>query len=51
MHDECVPAEKELQDGRPYKEVLAELRQKAVLYLNTDGNGRGYLGAGGSHSY
>lgn len=28
----------------------AELRQKAVLYLNTDGNGRGYLGAGGSHS-
>ena len=29
----------------------AELRQKAVLYLNTDGNGRGYLGAGGSHSY
>ena len=29
----------------------AELKQKAVLYLNTDGNGRGYLGAGGSHSY
>jgi N-acetylated-alpha-linked acidic dipeptidase len=28
----------------------AELRQKAVLYLNTDGNGRGYLGAGGSHT-
>ena len=28
----------------------AELRQKAVLYLNTDGNGRGYLYAGGSHS-
>lgn len=27
-----------------------ELRQKAVLYLNTDSNGRGYLGAGGSHS-
>jgi N-acetylated-alpha-linked acidic dipeptidase len=27
-----------------------ELRQKAVMYLNTDGNGRGYLGAGGSHS-
>jgi N-acetylated-alpha-linked acidic dipeptidase len=27
-----------------------ELRQKAVLYLNTDGNGRGYLYAGGSHS-
>ena len=29
----------------------AELKQKAVLYLNTDGNGRGYLGAGGSHSF
>ncbi|MCC6317119.1 MAG: M28 family peptidase [Gemmatimonadaceae bacterium] len=28
----------------------AELRQKAVAYINTDGNGRGYLGAGGSHS-
>ena len=27
-----------------------ELRRKAVLYLNTDGNGRGYLYAGGSHS-
>jgi len=28
----------------------AELKQKAVLYVNTDGNGRGYLGVGGSHS-
>ncbi len=28
----------------------SELRQKAVFYLNTDGNGRGYLGVGGSHS-
>lgn len=28
----------------------AELQQKAVLYLNTDSNGRGYLGLGGSHS-
>jgi N-acetylated-alpha-linked acidic dipeptidase len=28
----------------------AELKQKAVAYINTDGNGRGYLGAGGSHS-
>jgi N-acetylated-alpha-linked acidic dipeptidase len=28
----------------------AELTAKAVLYLNTDGNGRGFLGAGGSHS-
>ncbi|EAR15164.1 MULTISPECIES: M28 family metallopeptidase [Robiginitalea] len=29
---------------------LAELREKAVAYINTDGNGRGFLGAGGSHS-
>jgi N-acetylated-alpha-linked acidic dipeptidase len=28
----------------------ADLRAKAVFYLNTDGNGRGYLGVGGSHS-
>jgi N-acetylated-alpha-linked acidic dipeptidase len=27
-----------------------ELKQKAVAYINTDGNGRGYLGAAGSHS-
>lgn len=27
-----------------------ELRQHAAVYLNTDGNGRGYLGMGGSHS-
>ncbi|HWR16368.1 MAG TPA: transferrin receptor-like dimerization domain-containing protein [Terriglobales bacterium] len=27
-----------------------ELRQKAVAYINTDGNGRGFLSAGGSHS-
>ena len=27
-----------------------ELQQKAVLYVNTDGNGRGYFGMGGSHS-
>jgi N-acetylated-alpha-linked acidic dipeptidase len=26
-----------------------ELRQKAVVYINTDGNGRGALNAGGSH--
>jgi N-acetylated-alpha-linked acidic dipeptidase len=26
-----------------------ELRQKAVVYINTDGNGRGSLGVGGSH--
>lgn len=28
----------------------AELRQKAVAYINTDGNGRGYLDASGSHA-
>lgn len=28
----------------------AELRQKAVLYLNSDTNGRGFLEAGGSHA-
>lgn len=28
-----------------------ELQQKAVVYINTDGNGRGYLGMGGSHTY
>jgi N-acetylated-alpha-linked acidic dipeptidase len=27
-----------------------ELKQRAVAYINTDGNGRGYLGAAGSHS-
>jgi N-acetylated-alpha-linked acidic dipeptidase len=27
-----------------------ELKRKAVLYINTDGNGRGFLSAGGSHS-
>ena len=28
----------------------AELQAKAVAYINTDGNGRGFLGAGGSHT-
>jgi N-acetylated-alpha-linked acidic dipeptidase len=28
----------------------AELARKAVVYLNTDGNGRGFLNAGGSHT-
>jgi N-acetylated-alpha-linked acidic dipeptidase len=28
----------------------AELRDKAVVYINTDGNGRGFLNAGGSHT-
>lgn len=27
-----------------------ELRQKAVAYINTDSNGRGFLGVGGSHT-
>jgi len=28
----------------------AELQQKVVAYINTDGNGRGFFGAGGSHT-
>jgi N-acetylated-alpha-linked acidic dipeptidase len=28
----------------------AELREKAAVYINTDGNGRGFLNAGGSHA-
>jgi len=27
-----------------------ELREKAALYINTDGNGRGFLSVGGSHA-
>jgi N-acetylated-alpha-linked acidic dipeptidase len=27
-----------------------ELRDKAAIYINTDGNGRGFLGMGGSHT-
>ncbi|MGN6514296.1 MAG: M28 family peptidase [Rhizomicrobium sp.] len=27
----------------------AELRQKAIVYINSDNNSRGYLGVGGSH--
>ena len=27
----------------------AELQKKAVAYINSDGNGRGFLGVGGSH--
>jgi N-acetylated-alpha-linked acidic dipeptidase len=27
-----------------------ELKQKAVVYINTDSNGRGFLGIGGSHT-
>ncbi len=29
----------------------AELKAKAVIYINTDGNGRGYLGLSGSHDW
>ncbi|MDE2957640.1 MAG: M28 family peptidase [Bacteroidota bacterium] len=28
----------------------AELRQKAIIYINTDSNARGFLSAGGSHT-
>jgi N-acetylated-alpha-linked acidic dipeptidase len=28
-----------------------ELRRKAVAYINTDGNGRGFMGVGGSHQF
>ena len=28
----------------------SELRDKAAVYINTDGNGRGFLGVGGSHA-
>lgn len=29
---------------------MEELQQKTVAYINTDGNSRGFLGAGGSHA-
>ncbi|MAZ25871.1 MAG: folate hydrolase [Cytophagaceae bacterium] len=29
---------------------MDELKQKAVAYINTDGNSRGFLGVGGSHT-
>ncbi|HEY8574540.1 M20/M25/M40 family metallo-hydrolase [Phenylobacterium sp.] len=29
----------------------AELKKKAVIYINSDTNGRGFLGMGGSHEY
>jgi N-acetylated-alpha-linked acidic dipeptidase len=28
-----------------------ELRRKALIYINSDGNGRGFLNAGGSHDF
>ncbi|MEI6485378.1 MAG: transferrin receptor-like dimerization domain-containing protein [Sphingomonadales bacterium] len=30
---------------------LAELKQKAVIYINSDGNGRGFLGVDGSQQF
>ncbi len=30
---------------------LKELQEKAVVYINSDGNGRGFLNAGGSHAF
>ena len=32
------------------EEHAIDLQQKAVIYINSDGNGRGFLGAGGSHA-
>jgi N-acetylated-alpha-linked acidic dipeptidase len=32
------------------EEHAVELQQKAVAYINSDGNSRGYLGVGGSHA-
>ena len=32
------------------EEHIADMRSKGVFYLNTDGNGRGTLGAAGSHA-
>ena len=32
------------------EEHSAELKKKAIAYVNTDSNGRGFLGAGGSHT-
>ncbi|MFN9848265.1 MAG: M28 family peptidase, partial [Alphaproteobacteria bacterium] len=29
----------------------AELKKKAVIYINSDSNGRGFLGVGGSHAF
>jgi N-acetylated-alpha-linked acidic dipeptidase len=31
------------------EEHAAELKQKAIIYINSDGNGRGYFNSGGSH--
>ena len=31
--------------------VVSELKKKAVIYINSDSNGRGFLSVGGSHAY
>ena len=33
------------------EEHADELKQKAIIYINTDGTGRGFLGANGSHDF
>jgi N-acetylated-alpha-linked acidic dipeptidase len=33
------------------EEHAASLQAKAVVYINSDGNGRGFLGAEGSHAF
>src|SRR5208337_201679 len=33
------------------EEHAAELKKKGVLYINSDSNGRGFLGVGGSHDF
>lgn len=33
------------------EEHMSDMRSKGVFYLNTDGNGRGMLGAAGSHAF
>ena len=33
-----------------WRRIIAELREHAVVYINSDSNGRGFLDAGGSHT-
>ena len=33
-----------------FDQAVGELQQKAAVYINTDSNGRGFLGISGSHS-
>ena len=39
-----------LGSGEWAEDHQEELKDKAVFYLNTDGNGRGFISSGGSHS-